>query len=84
MTAASMTKWLEFNLNSRSSWVRPLKLGLPAARRRRPAGPPTPVLEELADDYPIVGHPRIPHGVKLKSTYCDGLVKVIAEDGRIH
>lgn len=43
------------------------------------------VLEELAPEYPIVKlilEYRIL--AKLKSTYCDGLLKVIQADGRIH
>lgn len=43
------------------------------------------VLEELAPDYPIVKLILEYRSLsKLKSTYCDGLLKVIAPDGRIH
>lgn len=43
------------------------------------------VLEELAPDYPIVKLILEYRSLaKLKSTYCDGLLKVIQTDGRIH
>lgn len=43
------------------------------------------VLEELAPDYPIVSFILEYRSLsKLKSTYCDGLLKVIEPDGRIH
>ena len=43
------------------------------------------VLEELAPDYPIVKLILEYRSLaKLKSTYCDGLLKVIRADGRIH
>ena len=43
------------------------------------------VLEELAPDYPIVKLILEYRSLtKLKSTYCDGLLKVIQPDGRIH
>ncbi len=43
------------------------------------------VLEGLADDHPIVSEILEYRSLtKLKSTYCDGLLKVIAPDGRIH
>lgn len=43
------------------------------------------VLEELAPDYPIVKLILEYRSLaKLKSTYCDGLLKVIQADGRIH
>ena len=43
------------------------------------------VLEELAPDYPIVKLILEYRSLaKLKSTYCDGLLKVIQSDGRIH
>ena len=43
------------------------------------------VLEELASDYPIVKLILEYRSLaKLKSTYCDGLLKVIQADGRIH
>lgn len=43
------------------------------------------VLEALRYNYPIVEDIlQYRHLSKLKSTYCDGLLKVIGEDGRIH
>ncbi len=43
------------------------------------------VLEELAPEYPVVSLILEYRSLsKLKSTYCDGLLKVIAPDGRIH
>lgn len=43
------------------------------------------VLEELAPDYPIVKLILEYRSLaKLKSTYCEGLLKVIQPDGRIH
>lgn len=43
------------------------------------------VLEELAPEYPIVKLILEYRSLaKLKSTYCDGLLKVIRADGRIH
>lgn len=43
------------------------------------------VLEALRYDYPIVEDVlQYRHLSKLKSTYCDGLLKEIGEDGRIH
>lgn len=42
-------------------------------------------MEELAPEYPIVKLILEYRSLsKLKSTYCDGLLKVIAADGRIH
>lgn len=43
------------------------------------------VLEGLAGEYEIVRHILAYRTLaKLKSTYCDGLLKVIGEDGRVH
>ena len=43
------------------------------------------VLEKLAGDYPIVADIlEYRQLAKLKSTYADGLVQFVAEDGRIH
>ena len=78
----------EFNLNSPKQLGEALfvKLGLPA-RKKTMSGYSTSaeVLEGLALDYPVVEdilHYRTL--AKLKSTYCDGLLKVIGPDGRIH
>lgn len=78
----------EFNLNSPKQLGEALfdKLGLPA-RKKTKSGYSTnaEVLESLADEHPAVE--RILEYrtlAKLKSTYCEGLIKVIASDGRIH
>ncbi|MBQ9066832.1 MAG: DNA polymerase I [Clostridia bacterium] len=78
----------EFNLNSPKQLGTILfdELGLPA-RKKTKSGWSTSaeVLEDLAPDYPIVADILEYRTVsKLKSTYCDGLLKVIGEDGRIH
>ena len=77
----------EFNLNSPKQLGVALfeKLGLPC-RKKTKSGYSTnaEVLEELADEYPVVSdilHYRTL--AKLKSTYCEGLLKVIDADGRI-
>ena len=62
------------------------KLGLPSKKKTK-SGYSTnaEVLESLADDYPIVSKIlEYRTYAKLKSTYCDGLLKSIAPDGRIH
>ena len=78
----------EFNLNSPKQLGEALfdKLGLPA-RKKTKSGYSTSaeVLEGLALDYPVVEEILDYRTLsKLKSTYCDGLLKVIAPDGRIH
>lgn len=77
----------EFNLNSPKQLGVALfeKLGLPCKKKTK-SGYSTnaEVLEELATDYPVVSdilHYRTL--AKLKSTYCEGLLKVIDTDGRI-
>ncbi len=78
----------EFNINSPKQLGVILfeKLGLPAKKKTK-SGYSTnaDVLESLADDYPIVelvlNYRTL---AKLKSTYCDGLKKCVAPDGRIH
>ena len=77
----------EFNLNSPKQLGVALfeKLGLPCKKKTK-SGYSTnaEVLEELANDYPVVSdilHYRTL--AKLKSTYCEGLLKVIDSDGRI-
>lgn len=78
----------EFNLNSPRQLGEALfnKLGLPA-RKKTKSGYSTnaEVLESLADEHPAVE--RILEYrtlAKLKSTYCEGLIKVTGPDGRIH
>ena len=78
----------EFNLNSPKQLGVALfeTLGLPAKKKTKSGySTSAEVLESLAEDYPVVADILEYRTVsKLKSTYCDGLVKVIAEDGRIH
>ncbi len=78
----------EFNLNSPKQLGEALfvKMGLPAKKKTK-SGYSTnaDVLEGLAEDYPIVAKILEYRSLtKLKSTYCDGLLKVIGTDGRIH
>ncbi len=78
----------EFNLNSPKQLSEALfeKLMLPAKKKTK-SGYSTnaDVLEELRPYHPVVGMIlEYRTYAKLKSTYCDGLLKVIAEDGRIH
>ncbi len=77
----------EFNLNSPKQLGVALfeKLGIPCKKKTK-SGYSTnaEVLEELAGEYPVVSdilHYRTL--AKLKSTYCEGLLKVIDSDGRI-
>ncbi len=78
----------EFNLNSPKQLGKALfeDLGLPAKKKTK-SGYSTnaEVLEGLAPQYPVVADILEYRTVsKLKSTYCDGLLKVIGADGRIH
>ena len=77
----------QFNLNSPKQLGVVLfeKLGLPAKKKTK-SGYSTnaEVLEELSGDYPIVADVLEYRLLsKLKSTYCDGLLKEIEADGRI-
>ncbi len=62
------------------------KLGLPAKKKTKSGwSTNAEVLEGLADEHPIVADIlEYRTYAKLKSTYCDGLLKAIGEDGRIH
>ena len=78
----------EFNINSPKQLGVVLfeKLGLPAKKKTK-SGYSTnaDVLESLAEKYPVVELVlQYRTLAKLKSTYCDGLQKCIAPDGRIH
>lgn len=78
----------EFNINSPKQLGVALfeKLGLPAKKKTK-SGYSTnaDVLEDLRNYHPVVGLVlEYRTYAKLKSTYCEGLLKVIAEDGRIH
>lgn len=77
-----------FNLNSPKQLGEALfvKLGLPAGKKTK-SGYSTnaEVLEGLAQEHPVVAKVlEYRQLAKLKSTYCDGLLKVIGGDGRIH
>lgn len=78
----------EFNINSPKQLGSVLfeSLGLPAKKKTK-SGYSTnaDVLEELRDYHPVIDMILEYRALaKLKSTYCDGLLKVIAPDGRIH
>ena len=77
-----------FNLNSPKQLAKALfeDLGLPAKKKTK-SGYSTnaEVLEKLKNAHPVVGMLLDYRTLsKLKSTYCDGLLKVIGKDGRIH
>ena len=78
----------EFNLNSPKQLGQVLfeHLGIkPPKKTKTGYSTNAQVLEGLAPDYPIVSRIlQYRQLAKLKSTYCDGLLKVIAPDGRIH
>ena len=78
----------EFNLNSPKQLGEALfeKLALPAPKKTK-SGYSTnaETLQKLADEFPVVAEILEYRTLaKLKSTYCDGLVKAISPDGRIH
>lgn len=78
----------EFNLNSPKQLGIILfeKLGLPVKKKTKTGySTNAEVLESLYDSHPII--PAILEYrtiQKLKSTYCDGLLKVVGPDGKIH
>ncbi|MDD4807398.1 MAG: DNA polymerase I [Oscillospiraceae bacterium] len=78
----------EFNLNSPKQLGEALfvKLGLPHGKKTKSGwSTSAAVLENLRYDNPVVELVLQYRTVsKLKSTYCDGLLKVIAPDERIH
>lgn len=78
----------EFNLNSPKQLGQILfvKLGIPPKKKTKSGfSTSADVLEELRYDYPIVNMIlQYRQLAKLKSTYCDGLLNCVAEDGRIH
>jgi len=78
----------EFNINSPKQLGTALfeKLMLPAKKKTK-SGYSTnaEVLEELRNVHPVINDILEYRTLtKLKSTYCDGLLKVIHPDGRIH
>lgn len=78
----------EFNLNSPKQLGEILfgKLGLPGSKKTKSGySTAAEVLEKLSLEYPIVADILEYRTLaKLKSTYADGLLQCIAEDGRIH
>lgn len=77
----------EFNLNSPKQLGEALfeKLGLPAKKKTKSGySTDAQVLESLENKHPAVRDILEYRTLsKLRSTYCDGLLKVIGEDGRI-
>ncbi|MBR4726633.1 MAG: DNA polymerase I [Clostridia bacterium] len=77
----------EFNLNSPKQLGEALfeKMGLPAKKKTKNGySTNAEVLEGLAEDYPVVAEIlEYRTYAKLRSTYCDGLLKEIEADGRI-
>lgn len=78
----------EFNLNSPKQLGEILfgKLGLPGSKKTKSGySTAADVLEKLSLEYPIVADILEYRTLaKLKSTYADGLLQCIAQDGRIH
>ena len=78
----------EFNINSPKQLGEILfvKLRIPTKKKTKTGfSTNAEVLEGLADEYEIVRCILEYRTLaKLKSTYCEGLLKVIADDGRIH
>lgn len=77
-----------FNLNSPKQLAKALfdDLGLPAGKKTKSGySTSADVLERLKSAHPAVAMLLEYRTLaKLKSTYCDGLLKVIGADGRIH
>lgn len=78
----------EFNINSPKQLGSALfeKLGLPVGKKTKSGySTSAEVLEGLRYDHPAVALVLEFRTLsKLKSTYCDGLLKVVGEEGRIH
>lgn len=78
----------QFNLNSPKQLGEALfiKLGLPAGKKTKTGySTNAEVLEKLRYEHPVVELILEYRTLaKVKSTYCDGLLKVVEEDGRIH
>ena len=78
----------EFNINSPKQLGKVLfeTLMLPAGKKTKTGwSTNADVLEKLRDKHPIINEVlKYRELTKLKSTYADGLLKVIAPDGRIH
>ncbi len=78
----------EFNLNSPKQLGEALfdKMGLPHGKKTKTGySTNADILEKLKFEYPIVNDILEYRTLtKLNSTYCEGLLKVVREDGRIH
>ena len=78
----------QFNLNSPKQLGEALfiKLGLPAGKKTKTGySTNAEVLEKLRYEHPVVELILEYRTLaKIKSPYCDGLLKVVEEDGRIH
>ena len=78
----------DFNINSPKQLGEALfvKLGLPHGKKTKSGwSTSADVLGSLREQAPVVDEIlRYRTVAKLKSTYCDGLLKVIGPDGRIH
>ncbi len=78
----------EFNLNSPKQLGEALfeKMGLPHGKKTKTGySTSAEILEKLRFDYPIVNDILEYRTLaKLNSTYCEGLLKVVGNDGRIH
>ncbi|MBQ9530831.1 MAG: DNA polymerase I [Eubacterium sp.] len=78
----------EFNINSPKQLGAALfeKLQLPFKKKTKTGySTNAEVLEGLINEHPVISYILEYRSLtKLKSTYCDGLLKVIADDGRIH
>ncbi|MGN1201657.1 MAG: DNA polymerase I, partial [Eubacterium sp.] len=78
----------EFNINSPKQLGVALfeDLGLPCKKKTKTGySTNAEVLEGLVNEHPAISQILEYRSLsKLKSTYCDGLLKVIEEDGRIH
>lgn len=78
----------EFNINSPKQLGEVLfvRLGLKGGKKTKTGwSTGAQVLEELADKHPVIAMVLEYRTVtKLISTYCDGLLTAVAEDGRVH
>ncbi len=78
-----------FNINSTQQLREVLfdRLRLPVLKKTPKGAPSTDasVLQKMVDEHPVIGHLLAYRELeKLRSTYVDGLLPLIAEDGRIH
>lgn len=78
----------EFNINSpkQLGYILFEKLGLPHGKKSKTGYcTSADILEKLSEKYEIVNKILNYRSIsKLKSTYCDGLIKLISPSGRIH